>query len=267
MDKSIPPSSSLGVVLITGAAKRLGRELSLALAKDGYDIAVHCHRSLEEAFLLQKDIQNMGRQAEIFPQSFDVDWDINKYLLTIQDHMGGMVGLINNASLFEYDVPGEASLAQLEKHYRINTVVPIGLSQAFYHAARCESTTTGNINNRWIINILDQKLRYLNPDYFSYTLGKSALASATTMMAMQFAPWVRVCAILPGLILPNEKKGESVFQRGQLQALLPKSGNVEQVIATARFLIQQNLMTGEMIAVDGGQHLCGLPRDVAFLDH
>lgn len=262
--QKISPKGELSpTVLITGGAVRIGKEIALELAKNGYNIAIHYAKSKTSAENLQKEIQQKYNniKVEIFAGDFQKNNIATKIFTDVWQKMGGINLLINNAALFEYDNPENTNTISINKHINVNLIIPVLLAQNFYIKAKKLSKTNQNF---CIINILDQKLFAINPDYFSYTLAKSALQSATLMMAQQFAPQIRVCGIAPGLTLPSPIMDHSKFARAQKLSLTGNSGTPQSIAHTVLFLAQNRHITGEIIKVDGGQSLIGLARDVAF---
>lgn len=244
--------------LVTGAAKRIGRSIALALAEQGWDIVVHYRSSAEEAQATVKDIQACGRRA-IALQCDLADETAVKTLLPRAIEMFGPVScVVNNASLFAYDCAADFSVAQLDAHMHANLAAPLLLAQAL-HAATPEAAQSV------VINILDQKLFNPNPDFLSYTLSKTALHNATTLLAQALAPKVRVVGIAPGLTLVSGDQTEEGFSKAHKQTPLGKSSTPEDIARAVCFLAEATAVTGTTLIVDGGQHLLSLPRDVMFI--
>jgi NAD(P)-dependent dehydrogenase (short-subunit alcohol dehydrogenase family) len=172
--------------------------------------------------------------------------------------LGPITCVVNNASLFEFDDAAAFSVARLDAHMHANLAAPVLLAQALY-----EGTPAGA--QSVVINLLDQKLFNLNPDYLSYTLSKAALHSATTMLAQALAPKVRVVGIAPGITLPSG--GQTADGFGQAHAVTPlgRSSTPDDIAATVCFVAESPAITGTTLLVDGGQHLIPLQRDVMFI--
>ncbi|MEZ5653321.1 MAG: SDR family oxidoreductase [Burkholderiaceae bacterium] len=251
-------SSDHRAVLVTGAARRLGREIALGLARAGWDVAVHYGRSAADAHETVAAIRAQGRRA----QAFEADLADEVAVRALFDAAASALpirAVVNNASRFEDDRPETVTADSLRAHLAPNLVAPVLLTRfLFEHLPAAERGV--------VINVLDQKLERLNPDFFSYTLGKHALWSATQMMAMAYAPRLRVLAVSPGLTLPSHLQTDDAFARAHRDtALLDRSSTAADIVAAIVFLIAQPAITGVNLTVDGGQHLMGLARDVSFL--
>ncbi|MBL0729783.1 SDR family oxidoreductase [Piscinibacter sp. HJYY11] len=247
------------VVLVTGAARRLGREIALDLASHGFDVAVHYHRSGDEA----AETVAQARQAGAFVDSAQADLadeaTCRALVPRVLERFGRLDAIVNNASTFEYDNAETFHLASMEKHWRANTAPAILLAQGLHrHLA-------GTKRQGCVVNLLDQKLWNLNPDYFSYTLSKSALQTATVMLAQALAPTVRVCGVAPGVTLLSGAMTADEFAKSHQLTPLERSSTPEDIARTVRFLIESPAITGTTLLVDGGQHLQPQPRDVMFI--
>ena len=246
---------SNGAILITGAAKRIGRQLALDLAAVDYDIALHFNESSREAEEVATSIRAMGRKAALV-QGDLADADIAERLISsATKQIGPLTGLINNASIFEMDQIGEVSLASWQRHMDINLRAPVMLAQSF--AKALPEDTYGNI-----INIVDQRVWRLNPRFFSYTLSKSGLWTATRTLAQALAPRIRVNAIGPGPALPSVRMSDAEFAKQESLTLLGRGTSPAEISAAAKFILSQPALTGQMIALDGGQHLLWQTKDV-----
>jgi NAD(P)-dependent dehydrogenase (short-subunit alcohol dehydrogenase family) len=226
--------ASRPVVLITGAARRVGRVIALELAAQGHDIAVHYRGSRDEA-------ATRALVPAVVAQFQRLD------------------AVVNNASSFEYDDAAGFSYALLDRMMHANTAPAIVLAQALHdHLLGCSEVGC-------VVNLLDQKLWNPNPDYLSYTLSKAALEAATTMLAMALAPQLRVCGVAPGITLLSGPMDDDEFERAHRLTPLRRSSTPDDIARTVRFLIESPAITGTTLLVDGGQHLAGQPRDVMFL--
>lgn len=247
------------VVLVTGAARRLGREIALTLARQGWDVAVHCRISRTEAVATVDEIRAMGRRAEVFTADLSDEQATRELVPRITSALGQLDAVVNSASTFEYDRADSFTYAMLEKHLRANTAPAIVLSQALAAHVR-ERGAEGAV-----VNLLDQKLWNPNPDFLSYTLSKAALESATQLLTLALAPTVRVVGVAPGLTLTSEwLKGEKFEQLHQLSPL-GRSSTPEDVAATVAFALSNRSMTGTTLLVDGGQHLQRFERDFSMM--
>lgn len=242
---------------MTGAAKRIGRTIALALARDGWDIAVHYGRSAAEAQETVKAIEGLGRRAIAVPCDLRDEAAVRQ-LLAQAAQLGPVSCVVNNASLFEHDTADTFSTAQLDAHMHANLAAPLLLAQALHAATPAGSQSV-------VINLLDQKLYNPNPDFLSYTLSKAALLSATTLLAQALAPLVRVVGVAPGITMMSGEQTAAEFEKAHRVTPLGKSSTPEDIAATVCFVAAATAITGTTILVDGGQHLIPLQRDVMFL--
>lgn len=245
------------VALVTGAAKRIGRTIALALARDGWDIAVHYGQSKDEALAVVDEIRKLGRRAAALQCELADEAGV-RLLVGQAAQLGPVRCVVNNASLFRNDGPGNFSAAALDMHMRTNVAAPVLLAQTLYDATPAESQSV-------VVNLLDQKLYNPNPDFLSYTLSKAALQSATTLLAQALAPRVRVVGVAPGITMVSGDQSATDFEKAHRVTPLGKSSTPEDVAATVCFVASSPAITGTTILVDGGQHLIPLPRDVMFL--
>ncbi len=247
------------LVLVTGAARRLGREIALDLAAHGYDIALHYRQSHAQAEATVADLQAAGAKAQAFAADLSDEAACRGLLPAVIARMGPVDGVVNNASTFVYDNASSFSMATMDLHWRANAAPAVLLAQAL-HQHLCERSTTG-----CVVNLIDQKLWNLNPDYFSYTLSKAALQAATVMLAQALAPTLRVCGVAPGVTLLSGSMTEAEFQAAHGLTPLQRSSTPADIARTVRFLIESPAITGTTLLVDGGQHLQAQPRDVMFI--
>ena len=262
------------VALVTGGAKRIGRELCLALARAGFDVAVHYGHSHDEAAQLINDLQSLNVRACAVQADLSDASSVAGLMTQVTEQLGAVGVLINNASLFEYDAltqPAPLDLNLFEQHWRINTFAPMLLSQQFF--GQLPSDARGVIVDRQtvvarsrgvIVNLLDQKLNNPNPDFLSYTLSMSALKEATILSAQALAPRVRVVGIAPGLSLPSGTQSVDAFNHVHRQTILQRGSSPRDVAQAMLFAISAHSMTGTVLQVDGGQHLTPSARDVMF---
>lgn len=247
------------VALVTGAGKRLGKAIALAMANAGWDMIVHYHRSETEAQQTAAAIRAGGRNAATV-QCDLADEDAVRALL---DRCNGLLGpvscIVNNASLFEYDDAASLTATTLDAHMRTNLTAPLLLAKAL--ASSLAATTGSGV----IINLLDQKLANLNPDFLSYTLSKAALQTATVMLAQALAPAIRVVGVAPGITLVSGDQTPEQFEQAHALTPLGRSSTPEDVAAAVCFAAASPAITGTTLIVDGGQHLLPLPRDVMFI--
>lgn len=236
-----------GVALITASARRIGRALALAAAEAGYDLALHHRAADEEAGEVATIAQAMGRRALVIAADL-TDHGAPAELLEAAGALGPVTLLINNASIFEADDLMTATPESLDSHLASNLTAPVLLAQAF--AARLPVGARG-----LIVNILDQRVWRPNPQFFSYSLSKAALWHATRTMAQALAPTIRVNAIGPGPTLPSVHQVPGEFEAEAAGTLLAHAVEPGEIAAALRYLIDAPSVTGQMIAVDSGQHL------------
>ncbi|WP_155835079.1 SDR family oxidoreductase [Herbaspirillum sp. RV1423] len=255
MNAMIP--SRQQVALVTGAARRIGRTIALALARDGWDVAVHYGQSKDEAQAVVAEIAALGRRAVALQCDLADEAAVRK-LVRQAGQLGPIACVINNASLFRQDQADSFSMASLDAHMRANVGAPVLLAQALYDA-----TPAGR--QAVVVNLLDQKLYNPNPDFLSYTLSKAALQSATTLLAQALAPRVRVVGVAPGITMASGDQSQADFDKAHRVTPLGKSSTPDDVAAAICFVATAPAITGTTILVDGGQHLIPLQRDVMFL--
>lgn len=235
--------------LVTGAGRRLGRAMALALAGDGFDVAVHCHSSREGAKALALEVEGMGRRAAVIPADLARESESAGVVPAAREALGGPLGvLVNNASVFKLDRLATADRASWDQHLEINLRAPVVLSQAF--ARQLPETAQG-----LIVNILDQRIGNLTPNFLSYSVTKVGLWAVTQVLARELAPRVRVNAIGPGPTLPHSAMDRATFD--ELTGTLPlrRGPSPEDIAASLLFIVGMGAMTGQLITVDGGQQL------------
>lgn len=240
--------------LVTGGAKRIGRALVEGLAADGWFVHVHCFRSRDAAQALVAQLPHGGAVVQADLAAPDLDAQV--YAQIGDGPKPSLV--VNNASRFVFDVAPEACAEALDLHFQVNTRAPVLLAQAM--ARHLPEGADGHV-----VNLLDSKLEAPDPDYFSYTVSKFALAGATQLLARALAPRVRVNAIAPGAVLTGpELTAKGLAQTADLVPLKRVPG-LEELVGALRYLTQSPSLTGVVLPVDAGRRLAGLTRDVAFL--
>ncbi|MEM5276206.1 SDR family oxidoreductase [Cupriavidus taiwanensis] len=263
------PAVARGVALVTGGARRLGRAIALELAAHGWDVAVHCHRSVDEAEALATQIRALGRRAAVLRADLADEAATSRLVADCSAALGVPGCLVNNASLFQYDVATSFSYASLDTHMRTNVAAPLLLARELHKALAAAAGPDGANKaaepRGVVINLLDQKLDNLNPDFLSYTLSKAALQTATVQLAQALAPRLRVVGVAPGITLVSGEQSEQSFRRAHRVTPLGQSSTPEDIAQAVAYLAQARAVTGTTLYVDGGQHLMPLARDVMFL--
>jgi len=237
-----------GTALVTGAAKRIGRAIAIALAEDGYDVAVHYGHSRGDAEAVVAAIVGKGRRAVPLAGDLARDAETRPLIEKAQNALGPVTCLVNNASTFERDEALTVTRESWDAHLETNLRAPFVLMQEFARAL--PAGASGNI-----VNIADERVWNLTPHFVSYTLSKAGLWTLTQVMAMALAPRIRVNAIGPGPTLPSPRQSAEQFQRQQAGMPLQRGATPEEIAAAVRFLLTSPAITGQMIALDGGQHL------------
>ena len=232
-----------GAALVTGAARRIGRALALAAADAGYDVAVHHRDSAEDAEATAAAIREKGVRAAVI--AFDLADNPGRLIEQAQAALGPVTLLVNNASVFLDDTLEALTREHWDAHMEANLHAPVALTQAFA-AQGIEGL---------VVNIVDQRVWRPNPQFFSYSLSKAGLWWATRTMAQALAPRIRVNAIGPGPTLPSIHQSAEDFEAEAANILLERRVTPDEIAAALRYLIDAPLVTGQMIAVDGGQHL------------
>ncbi len=261
-------ATSTRTVLVTGAAKRLGREIALALAKDGWQVAVHYRDSLEDATKTVADCAQLSGSSAAFRANLTSEAAVRSLLPKVIQQFGRVDAVVNSASTFEHDTTTSFSFAAMDKHLRSNTGAAIILAQALHeHVLLRDGSASAQARRPLgvVVNLLDQKLWNQNPDFFSYTLSKAALEAANTMLAMALSPQLRVVGVAPGLTLTSHLLNQKKFEALHQLSPLGRSSTPADVAATVKFAIDNQSITGTTLLVDGGQHLMKFERDFSLL--
>jgi NAD(P)-dependent dehydrogenase (short-subunit alcohol dehydrogenase family) len=238
--------------LVTGAAHRVGRALALGLAADGWLVALHYRNSAAAAEELAKEIADFGGHAVAIGADLAKEAEVQTLIPRLIDQVGPLGLLVNNASMFECDEAMTVTRSSWDLHMETNLRAPFVLSQGF--AAQLPEGQSGSI-----VNIVDQRVWNLTPHFTSYTLSKAALWALTQTLALSLAPRVRVNAIGPGPTLPSKHQSAAQFE-SQCRAMpLQRGASLAELPAALKFILASPSMTGQMIALDGGQHLCWAP--------
>ncbi|HLZ74139.1 SDR family oxidoreductase [Phenylobacterium sp.] len=241
-----------GAALITGGARRIGRALAAAAADAGFDVAIHVRAMDDEAEATAAEVRARGRKSTILA------CDLRKESATValvgeaEAELGPVTLLVNCASVFDEDTFADMNRASWDAHMETNLRAPLVLAQVF--ARRLPADREG-----LIVNILDQRVLNLGPEFFSYSLSKAALWDATRMLAQALSPRIRVNGIGPGPSLPSVHQDQAAFDAEVAATLLKRPSSPAEIAHALRYLIDATAVTGQMIAVDAGQHLARRP--------
>lgn len=243
-----------GAALVTGAGKRIGRALALTLADAGYDVAVHYHASKADAEAVAAQIEAKGRQAAAVQADLSRESETAALVGKSVDSLGPLSVLVNSASAFEFDTIETMTRESWDQHIETNLRAPLKLAQDFAAQAPRDSQ---------IVNIIDQRVLKLTPQFLSYTVSKSALLTLTVTLAQALGPrGVRVNAIGPGPTLKNPRQSDADWKRQNEATILGHGASPEDICGALLYLLRARSVTGQMIAVDGGQHLGWRTPDV-----
>jgi NAD(P)-dependent dehydrogenase (short-subunit alcohol dehydrogenase family) len=243
------------VALITGAAQRIGRALALDLAEHGWSIGIHCHKSRKEAEVLAATLRSKGARAAVLRADLAHGGALERLIPECAAALGPVTCLVNNASTFTYDDIATLDPGIWDAQLAVNLKAPVFLAKAF--AAALPDDVGGNV-----INIIDQRVWKPTPRFFSYAVSKSGLWSATRTLAQALAPRVRVNSIGPGPVLKNAHQSDEEFRRQCAATILQRGTTPGEIARAVRFILDAPAMTGQMIALDGGQHLAWETPDI-----
>lgn len=231
--------------LITGGAKRIGKEISIFLANKGYDIALHYNSSEKQAKSVAKDIEKYGVRCKIFKQDLSNPNKANALISKVFKHFPKCSVLINNASVFNDNNLSNLTVEQFGSEFSINFTSAMFLTQQF----------SRHKNSSVVINIIDTRVSKINTSYLAYNISKYSLYKFTKIAAKQLAPRIRVNGICPGDILPLEGLDQSYLKKRSKRLPVKKVGSVNNIIQALDYLINNDFVTGECLFVDGGEHL------------
>ena len=234
-----------GTVLVTGAAKRIGKSICLTLSLLGYNIALHYNHSFSEAKKLSEEIPKNGRQCELFCCDLSDARQTGKLISNVKKIFPDLNVLINNASIFEPSTISNSKMQSLRHNFAVNFDAPFILTSQF----------AKNCKKGHIINILDTHIVHSSTQYSTYLLSKKALWDLTQMSAIEFAPKILVNAISPGLMLPPEHKEEDYLDRLSKNIPMQKKGDINHIAQAIVFYLNSPYITGQNIFIDGGEHL------------
>jgi NAD(P)-dependent dehydrogenase (short-subunit alcohol dehydrogenase family) len=251
-------AASKGAALVTGGGARIGRAICLTLADAGYDIAIHYHSTREPAEAVAAEVRACGRRAAVVQADLADPGGPAALARGAAEALGTLMVLVNNASLFCDDRFGALEARAWDAHFATNLRAPVLLAQAF------AALLPPDISNgrAAVVNLLDQRVLKPNPQVFSYALSKSALWTATRMMAQALAPRVRVNGVGPGPTLASIHQDQAAFAREAEATLMGRAVTPEEIAAAVLYLVSAQAVTGQMIAVDSGQHLAWRTADI-----
>ncbi|MGA9795049.1 MAG: SDR family oxidoreductase [Rhizomicrobium sp.] len=242
-------------VLVTGAAKRLGRAIALDLAAHGWDVAIHYNGSKDDAVSAAAEVRKLGRNATSVQADLGNEKETTDIIARAAKDIGPLTALINSASIFENDTWQTATRESWDKHMEVNLRAPFVLSQAF--ARQLPKDQDGAI-----VNLLDQRLLKPTPEFLSYSLSRAGLGWLTVTLAQALAPRIRVNAVGPGPTLKASHQSAENFERERASTILEHGPDPEDIAAAVRYLLEARAVTGQTIAVDGGQHLNWKAQDM-----
>ncbi|MEM9616318.1 MAG: SDR family oxidoreductase [Pseudomonadota bacterium] len=250
------PGAHVGSALVTGAGRRIGRTLALTLAAAGYDIAVHYNSSKTDAEDVAALIEKRGRRAAVVKADLSEESETESLIEKATAAIGPLSLLVNSASAFEHDDIETMTRASWDRHMEANLRAPVKLAQDFTKQAKQDA-------NNLIVNLIDQRVLKLTPQFLSYTVSKAALFSVTKTLAQSLGPkGIRVNAIGPGPTLKNPRQSDEDWRRQNQATVLGRGAKPEDISAALIYLTTARAVTGQMIAVDGGQHLAWQTPDV-----
>jgi len=255
MHNSIPATIPR-TALVTGGGQRLGRAIALALAGAGFDVAIHFHTSVAAAEETRSLVQALGRRAILLHADLGDETQVTRLIPQAIDAFGSLGVLVNNASRFDRDEWHDATRESWDAHLEPNLRAPFELIQAFARALAAGHEGV-------VINMIDQRVWSLTPHFVSYTISKAALWALTQTMALALAPRIRVNAIGPGPALPSPRQTEAQFARQSASVPLGHGTEPGEVARAVLAILSLPAMTGQMIALDGGQHLQWSPAGAA----
>lgn len=241
-------------ILITGAAQRIGKEIAIFFAKKGWNIVLHFNKSRNSALTLQKQIHKIGTRCIIIKADLSKINSVKKIFPDAIKKIGPIHCLVNCASVFENDDVEQFNQKKWQSHFDVNLKAPTILSSYFSKQKK--------IQNGNIINIIDQRVFKLTPYFLSYTLSKAGLLTLTKVLAMKFAPKIRVNAIAPGPVMKNYRQSQSHFKKQFKNTLLKKQVEISDICSAIEFIIKNKSTTGHAIPVDSGQSMAWKTPDL-----
>jgi len=248
---------SKGAVLVTGGSKRIGKAISINLAKSGFSVAIQYRQSKSEAVNVAEEIETFGVSACVVYCDFTDSYSTNSLIERASEKIGEIQGLVNNASVFEYDDISNFKENKWDLHMTVN-----GKSQLILINSLMDQLSENNKGS--IVNILDQKIASPNPDYLSYTASRFAMLGMTNALALSLAPKARINSVAPGHTLPSPDQSDSGLIKAQQQSPLGRGPSPEEIAESVTFLMNAKSITGQTIFVDCGERLLSRNRDIVF---
>ncbi|MDJ0994388.1 MAG: SDR family oxidoreductase [Dinoroseobacter sp.] len=253
-----------GAALVTGAGKRLGAAMALYLAERGFDVAIHYANSAAEADSVADSVRALGRNAVTLQADLLEDSETESLIARANAALGQLSVLVNNASIFEYDTIATATRESWDRHMQSNLRAPFILTQSFASQApetrsdRNDEPTASGL----VVNLIDQRVRKLTPEFMTYTIAKMGLWAFTQTAAQALAPQVRVNAIGPGPTLRGGRQSPEHFAKQRAATILGRGADPESICAALGYFLDAPAITGQLLCVDGGQHLSWETPDV-----
>ena len=248
-----------GLALVTGASKRIGRALTLALAEDGFDVAIHFDQSKSDAEHTAQQARELGVNSKTFQADLLSREEVASLIPNVCDQFEKTLNvLINNASIFEYDNVTTATTESWDRHIKSNLEAPVFLTQAFAN----QFDANLHENTGVVINMVDQRVRKLTPEFLTYSLAKSGLWAFTQTAAQALAPNIRVNGIAPGPTVRGARQSMEHFEKQRFATLLGKGSSPSGIVEAMRFILAAQEFTGQLLCVDGGQHLAWKTPDI-----
>jgi NAD(P)-dependent dehydrogenase (short-subunit alcohol dehydrogenase family) len=236
------------VALVTGGARRIGRAIVEDLARHGWAVAIHCHQSRGQADSLAAAIREGGGRSAVVAGDLAETATPARIIAEAQAALGVLTLLVNSAAVFEFDAVGALDRPLWDRQLAINLAAPVFLAEAF--AGQCPAGVEGNV-----VNLLDQSIWRPRPRNYSYEISKAGLAAATLSLAQALAPAIRVNGIAPGPALPSDRQSAADFHRLVASVPLHRAPELTEFGRTIRYIVETRSITGQIIALDGGQHL------------
>jgi NAD(P)-dependent dehydrogenase (short-subunit alcohol dehydrogenase family) len=254
--------------LITGAGKRLGRAMALELAAQGHDVAIHYHSSEDAAEATAEEARALGVKARIFQADLLDEAAVQGLMPRVIDALGPVEVLVNNASVFDYDNLESATRESWDAHMMSNLRAPFVLTQALADQLPAPAEDDGGepVARGLVLNMVDQRVRKLTPEFMTYTLAKAALWTFTQTAAQALAPRCRVNAIGPGPTLQGARQSDAHFAAQRAATVLERGAGPEDIVHALRYFLAAKTVTGQLICVDGGQHLGWKTPDVVGVE-